>query len=87
MFFCHKQSGALYSTVALPLLKIAEMFRDFFPVPLRMGGDAEHHHHPRAGGAARAGEVHQLQRSGPGLHTGRRRGPQQRPVYTDPRGP
>ncbi|KAI9527386.1 hypothetical protein NQZ68_030838, partial [Dissostichus eleginoides] len=58
------------------------------PLPRRrMGGDAEHHHHTGTGGAARAREVHQLQRPGAGLHTGGGRGPQQRPVHPDPRGP
>lgn len=52
----------------------------------RMGRDAEYHHHTGAGGAAGAGEVHQLQRTGAGLHPGWRWSPQQCPVHPNPRG-
>lgn len=60
-----------------------------FNVPLsfvsnRMGWNAKHHHHQGAGGAAGPGEVHQLQHPGAGLHPGRRRRPEQRPVHPDP---
>lgn len=55
-----------------------------FLFPLRMGRDAEHHHDAGAGGAAGPGEVHQLQRTGAGLHAGRGRGAQQRALHPDP---
>ena len=49
----------------------------------RVGRDAEHHHDAGAGGAARHGEVHQLQRAGAGLHPGRGWRAQQRALHPD----
>ena len=49
----------------------------------RVGRDAEHHHDAGAGGAARHGEVHQLQRAGAGLHPGWGWRAQQRALHPD----
>lgn len=74
------QTPCLITPQSFPLNIPVSLF-----LSLRVGWNAKHHNHQRAGGAQRPGEVHQLQHPGAGLHPGWGWSSEQRPVYTNSR--